>query len=201
MVNINKCTKFNHTRKERIVKIMGNKCVLCGYNRSLPGLEIHHINKDEKEFSFSDYRNYKNWDKLLNELKKCILLCSVCHKEIHYTDLYKDIKLSSSYNEKIAEELTDEIFKPKKESFCKKCNKKISYRANLCSDCYSKNNRKIIRPSRKNLKNLIRNTSFVSIGKQFNVSDKTVSKWCKYYNLPFKKSEINKITDDDWKDI
>lgn len=180
---------------------MGGKCVLCGYNRSLPGIEIHHINKNEKEFSFSDYKNYKNWYHLLDELKKCTLLCSVCHKEVHYTDLYKDMELESSYNEELAKQITDEIFKPIKKAYCKKCNKEISYRASLCTECYAENNRKTNRPSRESLKKLIRDLDFTSIGKTFGVSDKTISKWCKYYNLPSKKMEIKKISDEDWKNI
>lgn len=38
----------------------------------------------QKDFSLSSTRaNPKNWDSIVKELKKCILLCSNCHKEIH----------------------------------------------------------------------------------------------------------------------
>ena len=48
------------------------------------------------------------------------------------------------------------------------------------------------------LKELIRNKSFVSIGKYFGVSDNAIRKWCDSYSLPRKSTEIRKISDEDW---
>ena len=48
------------------------------------------------------------------------------------------------------------------------------------------------------LKNLIRNKSFVDIGRMFNVSDNAVRKWCKKYGLPYQKKKINSFTDQEW---
>lgn len=61
--------------------------------------------------------------------------------------------------------------------------------------------RKIERPSREEFKDLIRNNSFVSIGKMFGVSDSAIRKWCDSYNLPRKVSDIKKISDKDWENI
>ena len=61
---------------------MGGKCCLCGYDKCIAALELHHINPEEKEFSFSNYNSYKSLDLLIDELKKCILLCSNCHKNM-----------------------------------------------------------------------------------------------------------------------
>ena len=58
-----------------------------------------------------------------------------------------------------------------------------------------------LRISRKNLKDLIRKKSFVQIGKEFNVSDNTIRKWCKFYNLPYKTMQIKKYSDEDWKKV
>ena len=52
--------------------------------------------------------------------------------------------------------------------------------------------------TREELKNLIRIFPFVEIGKQFNVSDNAIRKWCKLFSLPFKKEEIKKYTDKEW---
>ena len=42
----------------------------------------------QKDFSLSSTRaNPKNWDSIVKELKKCILLCSNCHKEHHYPEM------------------------------------------------------------------------------------------------------------------
>ena len=38
--------------------------------------------------------------------------------------------------------------------------------------------------TKEELKTLIRENTFVDIGKQFKVSDNTIRKWCKVFNLP-----------------
>lgn len=52
--------------------------------------------------------------------------------------------------------------------------------------------------SREELKSLIRTTSFSEIGRTYNVTDNTIKKWCKFYNLPFRKLDIDKISDKNW---
>ena len=66
----------------------GGKCEHCGYNNNLSALEFHHKNPKEKEFQV-DVRAFSNYslEKLEHELDRCELLCSNCHKEIHYPDL------------------------------------------------------------------------------------------------------------------
>lgn len=42
------------------------------------------MNPEEKDFSFGEIiANPKPWDRIVSELKKCILLCANCHGEIH----------------------------------------------------------------------------------------------------------------------
>lgn len=45
---------------------------------------------------------------------------------------------------------------------------------------------------------MIRKESFLAIGKKFNVSDNAIRKWCRAVNLPEKKTEIKKYTDEEW---
>ena len=54
-----------------------------GYNRSINGLEFHHIDPTKKEFSISQIRLCKMNEKIKKELDKCDLLCANCHREIH----------------------------------------------------------------------------------------------------------------------
>lgn len=86
---------------------------------------------------------------------------------------------------------------------CPICGLKKDSHAKLCKSCYDKyRNRKVIdRPSREELKQKIRTSSFLQIGKEYGVSDNAVRKWCKYYNLPFKAKEIKKYTDEEWENI
>jgi hypothetical protein len=70
--------------KEKMVLAMGKSCQCCGYNKCDKALEFHHIDPSQKDFSLSGVRaNPKKLSVLIEELKKCILVCSNCHKEIH----------------------------------------------------------------------------------------------------------------------
>lgn len=57
-------------------------CSRCGYNKCPTALEWHHICSD-KEHNPSEAIQ-KGWLIYLNETSKCILLCSNCHRELHY---------------------------------------------------------------------------------------------------------------------
>lgn len=83
-------------------------------------------------------------------------------------------------------------------SYCQDCGKKISKSAIRCEICEKIKQRKVERPNREELKIAIRSETFTSLGKKYGVSDKTISKWCEYYNLPSKKKIIKSYTDDQW---
>ena len=55
--------------------------------------------------------------------------------------------------------------------------------------------------TREELKELIRTKPFTQIGKQFQVSDNAIRKWCDKFSLPRRSSEIKKYSDDDWSKI
>ena len=44
--------------------------------------------------------------------------------------------------------------------------------------------------SKEELIELLRRYSFLQIGKIYNVSDNAVRKWCKKYNLPYRRKEV-----------
>ena len=70
-----------------------------------------------------------------------------------------------------------------------------------CKECMHYGQRKVIRPSREELKILLRKENFVQIGKNYGVSDNAVRKWCAYYDLPYRIKDIKKISDQDWENI
>jgi len=68
--------------KERLVIECGGRCRLCGYDRCIWALEFHHLDPNKKKFKVSlACFGYK---KKLEEAKKCILLCSNCHREVEH---------------------------------------------------------------------------------------------------------------------
>ena len=87
----------------------------------------------------------------------------------------------------------------RKEHICCDCGKKLkSFYSKRCPECEAIRQRKVNRVSREELKELIRNESFLSIGRKLGVSDNAIRRWCVYYNLPSKKSDIKLYSDDEW---
>lgn len=65
----------------KLKEASGGKCIKCGYNKCLKALEFHHLDPSKKDFTISN-DHFKLLD-AVNESKKCILICSNCHKELH----------------------------------------------------------------------------------------------------------------------
>ena len=89
----------------------------------------------------------------------------------------------------------------KQKHYCIDCGVEIKTNAERCVDCAHKAQRKCERPTKDELKTLIRENSFVFIGKMYGVSDNAVKKWCKLYDLPAKKSEIKQFSNEEWNKI
>jgi hypothetical protein len=66
---------------ERAIAYLGGRCSVCGYSRCMRALEFHHRNPGEKSFGISSNVSNRTWEKLVEELDKCILLCANCHRE------------------------------------------------------------------------------------------------------------------------
>lgn len=88
-----------------------------------------------------------------------------------------------------------------KKSYCKICGKKISSVSTYCNKCSHFLQRKVNRPTRDELKQLIWTKAFTTIGKEFSVSDNTIRKWCAAYNLPTTKKEIKSYSEQEWFNI
>jgi len=77
--------KTYQSAKDKIKAYMesrgGVKCQRCGYDKFIGALEFHHRDPSIKDPTWS-----RGWslDKLKVELDKCDILCSNCHKEVHY---------------------------------------------------------------------------------------------------------------------
>ncbi len=73
-------TKRRKTIRQKAIKYKGGKCELCGYNRCIEALEFHHISN--KSFGISQKGYTRSWNKVKDEIDKCILLCANCHREV-----------------------------------------------------------------------------------------------------------------------
>jgi len=70
-----------HKIKRELVNLHGGKCIRCGYNACLRALNFHHRNPSEKKFQVTSGKIH-GWEKIVEEAKKCDLLCANCHMEI-----------------------------------------------------------------------------------------------------------------------
>ena len=69
--------------REMARESLGNKCVICGYNKCQRALVFHHLDPEKKDFSLSARGLTRSWIKIQAEIDKCILLCANCHMEVH----------------------------------------------------------------------------------------------------------------------
>jgi hypothetical protein len=67
--------------RERAVAYLGGACRICGYNKCASAFDFHHVEIWLKDFTISD--RMTSWARIEPELKKVILLCSRCHREVH----------------------------------------------------------------------------------------------------------------------
>jgi hypothetical protein len=72
-------------KKFQLLNLLGEvKCSKCGYNKNLACLSFHHKNPNDKKFSL-DQRicSMYSMKRLIDEAKKCQVLCMNCHTEYH----------------------------------------------------------------------------------------------------------------------
>jgi hypothetical protein len=60
-----------------------NGCALCPENDPVC-LEFHHPDPGQKDFEIGSFFNASwKWPVIVAEIKKCVVLCSNCHKKVH----------------------------------------------------------------------------------------------------------------------
>ena len=165
-------------RKTHLSNLRGGSCEICGYNKNLAALEFHHIDRTTKE-SQLDSRTLSNsnmkW--IMSEFEKCMVLCANCHREVHSPDLM--MENVSEKIEKFDLERSDKwitLAEPKKYN-CEDCGCEISKWGNKCKECAHKSRRKVDRPEKSVIFEMVANEGYRSVGRKFGVSDNTVRKW------------------------
>jgi hypothetical protein len=165
--------------KLRIVEAMGGKCVCCAYNKHYSALELHHLDPSIKEFTLGGIRaRPKSWSIIVNELRKCVLVCCLCHREIE-AGIRQLPESYAMFNEEFS---NYEQAKPK--GFCSVCNNeyenKSKHQRFCSSECAKKHRRKVtIRPTKDEILLLLQTMSMEAVGRKYGVTGNAVRKWIK----------------------
>lgn len=89
VVKSEKKTNYDHIKAWRqkikidLVNYKGGKCVSCDYDKCISALEFHHLDPKEKDFSIGESGKTRAFEKMKEEVDKCVLVCANCHREIH----------------------------------------------------------------------------------------------------------------------
>lgn len=67
-----------HEARDALVLQLGGKCVECG---SIDNLEFDHVDPKTKKYTITDTICLYSKRRLIEEIKKCQLLCHDCHKK------------------------------------------------------------------------------------------------------------------------
>lgn len=73
--------KRRRRRKAYLIEMFGGRCLDCGYNVVPAALEFHHREPSTKEFGVGNWHG--SIERLVQEAKKCDLLCANCHRLRH----------------------------------------------------------------------------------------------------------------------
>lgn len=169
---------WRNRKKRELVLYKGGQCEICGYDKIqyLRAFDFHHVNPNEKEFSISGISC--SFEKIKKEVDKCQLLCCRCHMELH--DKIEERKRNLRLNKKRfkKEEMTLRCV------YCSNIFLTKDNRRKYCShSCCCEHKKKVIWPTKEELKLLLKQNSYEKIGKNFGVSGNAVRKWAKKYEL------------------
>lgn len=82
-----KPTRHNKLRLQKLEFLRRYKqksgCRLCGENSSSDALDFHHINPNTKVMTVTDMVRSSSILAMLEEIEKCVVICSNCHRKMH----------------------------------------------------------------------------------------------------------------------
>ncbi len=74
--------------KSRLVEHFGGKCICCGIEDDPCIYDFHHRDPAQKDSEIANLiTRTRDWDVVVKEAQKCDLVCSNCHRKIHFGTL------------------------------------------------------------------------------------------------------------------
>lgn len=173
-------------------------CSFCNEKEGIC-LDFHHLDKSKKDLDVSNFIKRKMKKEAFDEINKCIVVCSNCHRKIHANLLSVDGKVLCNekyedYFEQVGDrlllrtELRKQLIKSRKNIYavtcecgglktrtslrCQACDNKVKL---LISKCPSK---EILEQDMKEF-----NNNFSAISRKYDVTSNTIKKWLIRNNL------------------
>ena len=193
---------YRRRRKINLIQVLGGKCQICGFDAFPDALEFHHEDPNQKDYGLASKGTCHKIETDLEEVKKCFLLCANCHRGVHcgYYENPKEHIFDDSFAQELIHQRNE--LSVKHYNYCIDCGEQIDSNATRCPACAMKERRIVKeRPTREELKQMIRTKPFTQIGQQYGIGDNSIRKWCDTYGLPRKKTDIDKMTDEEWEKI
>ncbi len=69
--------------KGLLVAAFGGRCGACPYRRCAVAFDFHHLDPKKKDIGISNWLTVASYARLADEVEKCVMLCSNCHREVH----------------------------------------------------------------------------------------------------------------------
>lgn len=166
-----------------------NKCCVCREDDPVC-LDFHHIDPSAKLECVSRLASLKNRQAVIDEIRKCTVLCSNCHRKFHAGKICASkfvaiVLCEKSTNDfvlrKIRNDKVDRTRYPKP-VYRKIDNKKVLVPKDTPKQKYQQQT-KIDWPSKEELAVLVWEKPTATIAKEFGVADSSVAKWVKKYGL------------------
>lgn len=203
-----------------LIEIRGRQCECCKntlwLNKPI-NLQVHHIDGDKTNNKLENLqllclnchsytnnfgtKNRKQKEEISDEIFINALRKSNSVRQALILLGLSDAGGNYTRARKLVNENNISFSKKEKENYCKECGKMILPDSTYCKECCTKIQRVVERPTREELKDLIRNKPFTQIAAQYGVSDNAIRKWCDSMNLPRKKKDINSYSDEEWINI
>lgn len=120
---VRKKTRTRNQKLAYLIEKAGGECAACGYNDHPNALDFHHRHPKQRRFGLTLSNMGKEWDTLVEEARRCVLLCANCHRTLHYGDI-----ASGSYSVK-AQRKKKRALVNMRGGACEGCGRRVVYAA------------------------------------------------------------------------
>lgn len=168
--------RWRATLKRRLVIGFGGRCGICRVTDHDIIYDFHHLDPAKKDFQPTS--KIRAWEKVIAEVKKCIMVCTPCHRKIHagLVTVPADI---SRFDDRLVQSSEFAIKVGPSFDECPVCGKLKSPLRKACSrSCSTKRVAMLRKPTDLSVvANNVRRDGYAAVAAECRVGVKTVKRW------------------------